>query len=69
MFLILSVKSAAESVNSAQDMRNINKLNKGDHTGKCEFKKKNQNEKLKQSMKMKGKNPEFFIRTVFGPHI
>lgn len=39
MFLILSVKSAAEPVISVQDMRNINKPNKGDHTGKCEFQK------------------------------
>lgn len=51
MFLILSVKSAAESVISVQGMRNINKPNKGDHTRKCEFqkRKKNQNEKLKLS--------------------
>lgn len=40
MFLILSVKSAAESVISVQGMRNINKSNKGDHTRNCEFKKK-----------------------------
>lgn len=71
MFLILSVKSAAESVISVQGMRNINKPNKGDHTRKCEFKKKKKS-KWKaetQSMKMKGKNPEFFIKTVFGLHI
>lgn len=50
MFLILSVKSAAELVISVQDMRNINQPDKGDYTGKCEFKKKrNQNEKLKLS--------------------
>lgn len=46
MFLILSVKSAAELVISVQDMRNINKPDKGDHTGKCELKKK---KKLKLS--------------------